>query len=112
MLSKKYRLRARGSFSYVRSHGTKSGGKYITFTALKGNCKRIGFIVSNKVGKAVRRNKIKRRMRGIVQELLPNLANGQMIFIAKPGITSLTYSEIKESMNMLVEKAGFLKASI
>ncbi|MBQ7227237.1 MAG: ribonuclease P protein component [Clostridia bacterium] len=108
MLSKSYRLRARGSFSYVRAHGAKVGGKLISFVALKGNCKRIGFVVSNKIGKAVRRNLVKRRMRGVVRELLPRLSCGQMIFIAKPGVTELSYAEIKTRMTTLLVKAGYL----
>ncbi len=109
MLSRDFRLRARGSFAYVRAHGSKCGDGLITFVALKSNCKRIGFVVSNKVGKAVKRNLVKRRMRGVAAELLPDLAHGQMIFVARPGITELTYAEIKSRMTRLAAKAGFLR---
>lgn len=109
MLSRRYRLRARGSFAYVRSHGTKYSCGRIAFVALRSGCKRIGFVVPNKVGKAVKRNLVKRRMRGVAGELLGRLGNGQMIFIARPGATELSYAELKNRMVSLLEKSGMLR---
>ena len=109
MLSKEYRLVKRGSFAYVRSHGNKFSDRYLTFVTLRGRCKRIGFVVPNKVGKAVKRNLVKRRMRGVAGELLGRLGNGQMIFIARPGATELSYAELKNRMVSLLEKSGMLR---
>ena len=111
MLSKEYRLVKRGSFAYVRSHGNKFSDRYLTFVTQRGRCKRIGFVVSNKVGKAVRRNLVKRRMRGIVREALPSIRGGQMIFIARAGagITELAYPELRSRMLALMAKAGVLR---
>ena len=109
MLSKEYRLVKRGSFAYVRSHGNKFSDRYLIFVTLRGRCKRIGFVVSNKVGKAVRRNLVKRRMRGIVREALPSMRGGQMIFIAHAGIAELAYPELRSRMLALMAKAGVLR---
>lgn len=110
MLGKEYRLRKRGSFAYVRSRGKKQSDGYMTFVAVGGHCKRVGFVVSNKVGKAVRRNLVKRRMRGVVREVIANVGCGQMIFVAKPGITELSYGELKSRMLRLLTKSGMLKS--
>ena len=101
MLSKEYRLVKRGSFAYVRSHGNKFSDRYLTFVTLRGRCKRIGFVVSNKVGKAVRRNLVKRRMRGIVREALPSIRGA--------GITELAYPELRSRMLALMAKAGVFR---
>ena len=109
MLSKQYRLRKRGSFSYVRVHGVRKSEPCISFTYITGNCKRIGIVVSNKIGKAVKRNLIKRRMRGVAAEFLGRISNCQMIFSARPGIEKLSYSEIKAQMERLLVKSGVMK---
>ena len=110
MLAKAFRLRLRGSFSYVRAHGTKYNERALSYVVLRGRGKRIGFIVSNKIGKATRRNLVKRRMRAVARELLPSICDGQMIFIARPGITELTYAALKNAMVSLLRKAGMLRA--
>lgn len=111
MLAKAFRLRLRGSFAYVRAHGTKFNERALSFVVLRGRGKRIGFIVSNKTGKAVRRNLAKRRMRAAAGELLGRIEGGQMIFIARRGIDELSYAEIKSQMTSLLEKSGMLKAN-
>ena len=111
MLAKAFRLRLRGSFAYVRAHGTKYNERALSYVVLRGRGKRIGFIVSNKIGKAARRNLIKRRMRAVVRELLPRICDGQMIFIARPGISGLTYAALRSLMTSLLEKAGMLNTA-
>ncbi len=110
MLKRAFRLRKRGSFAYVRAHGAKYNEHEISFVVLRGRGKHIGFIVSNKIGKAVKRNLVKRRMRGVVGELFDRMADGQMIFIARAGIDKLTYGEIKSRMLDALERAGMIKA--
>ncbi len=109
MRAKAFRLRLRGSFAYVRAHGTKYNGRALSFVVLRGRGKRIGFIVSNRIGKAVRRNLAKRRMRAAAGELLGGIGGGQMIFIAKQGIERLTYAEIKAQMISLLVRSGMLR---
>lgn len=109
MLAKAFRLRLRGSFSYVRAHGTKYNERALSYVVLRGKGKRIGFIVSNRIGKATKRNLVKRRMRAAAGELLCRIRNGQMIFIARPGIDGLAYAEIKKQMAALLMKADMLE---
>ena len=108
MLAKAFRLRLRGSFAYVRAHGTKYNERALSYVVVRGRGKRIGFIVSNRIGKATKRNLVKRRMRAAAGELLGSIGDGQMIFIARGGITSLGYAEIKRQMVSALTKAGML----
>lgn len=63
---------------------------------------RFGFVVSKKVGNAVTRNRIKRKFRVIAREL--SFETGSFIFLAKPEIVSLDYSEIKDDIIKLLKK--------
>ena len=50
---------------------------------------RIGFTASKKIGNAVARNRAKRRMRAVVREVLPSLAQAgwDYVLVAKPQAT-------------------------
>ncbi|WP_297810183.1 ribonuclease P protein component [uncultured Helicobacter sp.] len=59
--------------------------------------KRIGFSVSKKVGNAVCRNLIKRRLRSIYRESILNLKNGDMILLAKIGLDKVEYKILRDN---------------
>ena len=68
---------------------------------------RIGFTVSKKIGGAVTRNLVKRRMRESVRLRLDAIPRGwDLIFIARAGINSLSYAEIDASLGKLLSRAG------
>lgn len=66
---------------------------------------KFGFIVTKKVGNAVIRNKIKRRLREIVRLELPNLKNNfEAIMIAYPQIVENEYEDLKKEIVSLFKK--------
>ena len=110
MLEKKYRLTKNGSFSYLYSKGAKVSAKRIKFAyaIIKSGIK-IGFSVNNKIGKAVVRNLVKRRMRAIVAEFLPRLKPCQAVFIAYKGIDEIDFNSLREQMIRCFVQSGLMK---
>lgn len=121
MYKKNNHLKKRKQFNYVNKKGnTINLGncdacesilkiRYVD-TTKKSLCYKVGFSVSKKVGNAVTRNKIKRRLRESFRLLnidIPN--NFYFVVIAKHPIVYATFEEIKlelsKSITQMLEKS-------
>ena len=86
--------------------GKKSSNKYFTIFFKKlsnknNNKLNISFVAKKKLGNAVKRNKIKRKLRNITNEAvnkLPIKLDYSYLIIAKNNILKNNYTEIKEKM--------------
>ena len=68
--------------------------------------RKLGVIVSRKIGKAVTRNRVKRRIREILRQERGIFDNGVMVAVlAKPGITELGYRELRDLIVLKLEEA-------
>ena len=68
---------------------------------------RYGFSVSKRVGKAVRRNRVKRLFREIVR-LTPVKAGWDMVFIARPAVARADYASLDKAIKGLLSRAELL----
>lgn len=109
MLSKRYRLHKRGSYTYVykKGEGKVNGPLKITYVRSHGGPK-IGISVPNTVGKAVVRNKVRRRIRAVLYPLTAHVKSAQIVFSARKGAESLTYAQIEQSIRSLLNRTGLL----
>ena len=67
----------------------------------------ISFVTKKKIGNAVKRNKIKRRLRNITNEAVKNISinyNYSFLVIAKPSMLNKEYKNIKETLFRELEK--------
>jgi ribonuclease P protein component len=90
----------------------KISNKYVTIFFGKLNNKKenkfnISFVTKKKIGNAVKRNKIKRRLRNIANDAVKNLSlkfNYSYLVIAKPTMLNNEYTIIKETLFRDLEK--------
>ena len=102
-------LRHRNDFDEVRREGKRVASKHLALNFLRvaNSERRAGFIVPKVCGDAVRRNKIKRRLREIYRQQQHELAADlQSVWIARKGAADVEFAELKREMLALYGKAG------
>lgn len=106
MLKTQNRLRKRKEFAYIYRKGEKFYSSNITLYKIgsKYSTPRIGVSVSNKIGKAVVRNKIKRQLREIVRQYVPEIKNCNLIFVAKTTITNTNFQTLQNEVRQILIK--------
>ena len=70
--------------------------------------KRVAFVASKKVGKAVVRNRAKRILRALVLEFIDRLASGDYIFVAKPALLESDFMTLRSKMRTLLKKGALI----
>ncbi len=100
-----HRLKKNSQFNYIYKKGERVHTENFTLFVVKSrfSCYKIGFSISKKLGKANKRNKLKRRMREIVRNLqVPSFCN--YVLLAKENATSLEFLDLKKELEKLFEK--------
>lgn len=107
-MKRPYRLRRNSDFQRVRRMGKFYASPFLVLAFLQNelNHSRFGFVVSKRLGKAVQRNKIKRRMREAIRLCIPQIKPGfDLVFIARRPIDRASYAEIEGTLKHLLRKA-------
>ncbi|MGV2999222.1 ribonuclease P protein component [Streptococcus suis] len=73
---------------------------------------RVGLSVSKKLGNAVTRNKIKRRLRHVLLELKEDIQAEDFVIIARKGVEELTYQEIKKNLLHVLKLAKLYQEGV
>ncbi|KAF1085909.1 Ribonuclease P protein component [Sporotomaculum syntrophicum] len=110
-MQKKYLIKKNIDYRKVYNSGISLTNRYVVIFVSKNNQsnKRFGFSVSKKIGKAVKRNYIRRRLKEICRLNENWFQNGyDYIFIARKGIDEVSYNILVGSLEKLVYRISKL----
>ncbi|MGI6690728.1 MAG: ribonuclease P protein component [Clostridiales bacterium] len=105
-MQRQYRIRKNSQFRYVYRRGKSTAGKYMVMVYIKSNRLQAGFSVSKKVGNAVTRNRVKRRMREHFRLSMGGVRKGSYVFSARPQAAAADYHDLARDMDRLLKRAG------
>lgn len=113
MLPKRYRLTKSADFERVHTEGRCWSNRILVVCKYPNGLphSRFGFSVSKRIGKAVVRNRVKRRLREAVRPLCDLVAPGwDVVLIARTGMVTAQWAEIEQAVAGLFSMAQLFRA--
>jgi len=106
------RLRSAIQFDKLRAEGRAYHGKLMMLSVVNvvpEEGPRLGLITSRRVGGAVQRNLVRRRLREVVRKDLPSVSRGWwMVIVARRAAASADFSELAREWRQLAARAGVM----
>jgi ribonuclease P protein component len=101
-------LRRRGDFARVTRRGRRKAGSHLTCFVADGRRRsRIGITVGSAVGNAVVRNRLRRRIKAILDRYELGRPPWQdVVFIARPGAGELTFDALQAEVGHVFRRPG------
>jgi ribonuclease P protein component len=115
-LPQSHRLKHRQDFQAVYGKGKRYHGSHLILITLENSpqdtplASRFGLSISKKVSKkAVVRNRLKRQIRAVIRQLLPEIASGwRVIIVIRPSPTECNYERFLRELKQLLVKANII----
>ena len=107
-MQRSYSLKKNAQFRYVHRRGASSGSHEAVLLYVRSGVLKVGFSVGKKLGGAVARNRVKRRLRAAVAPLLPRMKPGLYVFIARQPAVDADFAKLCRSMQNLLKRQNLL----
>jgi ribonuclease P protein component len=114
-MKRAYRLRTPEQYQRVRRDGRTWDAGMLMLNAApnRRRLSRCGFVTPKRLGGAVTRNRIRRRVREAVRLLYPQIVPGwDIVFIARsPVLAEIAFPQLQALVQQALQRAGVLQAS-
>jgi ribonuclease P protein component len=95
-------LRRSGDFNRLRQRGRRTATDALTIfrdhAREYDTASLVGISVNKAVGKAVVRNRVRRRLLAILQEMLPGRESFRLLIVARPTAAGATFSDLRSQV--------------
>ena len=111
-MARVWRLRPRGEFERIRQNGRSWPHRFFVLIVLPHPDRpeappQIGVAAGKKLGGAVTRNRLKRKLREAVRQVYPNIQSGvDMILIARAPMAEASVAQIATALAETLQRAG------
>lgn len=116
-MHKQHRLTGKEPFASIRREGRSLVHPYLVISLLPNGLEysRFGFVVGRRIGKAVKRNQVKRRMREAVWLRVREgkVAVGyDVVLIARYPIQEASFQQVDQVVGLLLSRAGLVSGTL
>ncbi|HFF7418417.1 TPA: ribonuclease P protein component [Streptococcus pyogenes] len=110
-MKKTYRVKCEKDFQAIFKDGKSTANrKFVIYHLNRGQDHfRVGISVGKKIGNAVTRNAVKRKIRHVIMALGYQLKSEDFVVIARKGVESLEYQELQQNLHHVLKLAQLLE---
>lgn len=111
-MQRRFRLTGDKRFSQLHEEGRSIANQLLVIRILPNGLdrSRFGFLVNKRIGNAVVRNRVKRRLREVVR-LTPVKTGWDAIFIARRGTAKAEYHQLKQATHDLLRRTRIIAST-